>query len=628
MSRAVYINRSDSSGPSGGKLRRALAIILVLVLLAIAMVLLFVKNQNEEADSIMERFETALDAGDFNEVLDIHTQAQERSLSKRQSEKNRSIYSEAVLEIEEILFGRINNIVNSLQTTSRPELSEEDIAYLTGLEDFSVSKLSEMISNMGLQVMSGELSVSKARSILAELADFELVAPEAAEMRGELPALEKASEPYQRAMALFENENYLAAASSLDVALDSPDVINDSLAGELFASELVRVRQTMRPILIAQIEALMDRNKFITAERQMEELIKFFPDDSEVISVYEAIRQQVPRDLVQYSGNLEHITLRPLIANTAVGLSGTAVAQTADSTMLTSYEFRRILEELHLANYVLIDIETMLNEQGVFQTIYLPAGKKPLLLTLEGFNYYPARKLSGNVENLVLDDQGNVAGTYTNASGQKVIERESEAIGILDAFVDEHPDFSFDGAKGTITLTGSMGIFGYVTSEEQLFLRNQQAAAFNLPSELYTEADFAENERQAKLIVDTLKSTGWTFGSQTYDGSEVTAMTQEQLDENTKKWQEEVGSITGNVQVLAYPNGAILSGDDPRKTFLQGEGIRYFLGIGPTPYAVGTTNYLYMDRLYMGGYAVRNHLTARLFDSAKVYDPARTIPIQ
>lgn len=628
MSRSVYINRSDSSGPRGGKLRRALAIILVLVLLAVALVLLFVKRQNDAADGILSRFEEALEAGEYNDVLDIHTLAQERSLSKSQSEKNREIYSEAVLEMEDVLFGRIDDIIESLQSTSSSALTDEDIAYLSGLEEFSASKLSELISSMGLQVMAGELSASQARSILAKLANIEVVADEAAAMRGELAALESASEPYQRAMALFDNENYLAAAISLDEALDTPEVINDSLAGELFASELVRVRQTMRPILIAQIEELMERNKFITAERQMDGLLRFFPDDNDVIALYEAIRQQVPTDLVQYSGNLEHITIRPLIANTAVGLGDSAVAQTADSTMLTTTEFKNILNELHLANYILIDIETMLDDAGAFQPIMLPAGKKPLLLTLEGFNYYPARKLSGNVENLVIDDNGNVAGVYTNASGQKVTERESEAIGILDAFIDEHPDFSFDGAKGTITLTGNMGVFGYVYTEEQLFLRNQQAAAFSLPSELMTEEDFISQKNQAKLVIDTLKADGWTFGTQTFSGTEVSAMTQEQLEVDYERWVEEVGSLTGSVQVLAYPNGAILSGDDARKTYLQSQGIRYFLGIGPTPYAIASTNYLYMDRLYMGGYALRNNLTARLFESAKVYDPARRIPLQ
>ncbi len=628
MSRAVYIDRSDRSGPSGGGLRRVLAFILIIVLVVIALVLLFIQRQNNEADTIMERFELALEEAKYEDVLEIHTQAQERSLSKRQSESNREIYGEAVLEMEAILFGRIDRITGNLLNASSPNLTDDDAAYLSGLENFSAGKLSELIDSMGLEVLSGDLEIPKARRILAELSRLELVADEAAAMRGELPALETASPRYQQAMALFDTENYIAAAVSLDESLDSPEVIPESLASRLFSSELVRVRQTMRPILIEQIESLMDRNKFISAERQMDQLLRFFPDDTEIIALYEEIRQQVPTDLVQYSGNLEHITLRPLIVNTAVGLGDTAVAQTADSTMLTSYEFTQILESLYRANFVLIDIEMLLNEQGVFQPIMLPSGKRPLLLTLEGFNYYPARRLSGNLDNLVIDDQGRVSGEFTNASGQKQILHESEAIGILDAFVDVHPDFSFDGAKGNITLTGNMGIFGYVFTEEQVEYRNQQASAFGLPLESYTAEQLLEQRNEAKLVVDVLKSNGWTFGSQTYAGSEITAMNMEQLQMDTQKWMDTIGELTGPVQVIAYPNGAILTGEDERKTYLQEQGFKYFLGIGPNPYLVGTTNYLYMDRLYLGGYALRNHLSARLFESSSVYDPARSLPLQ
>ncbi len=627
MSKAVYINRHDSGRSGGGGLRRILAVLLIVVLMAVALVLFFVQKQNKEADSVMERFEAALEAGEYETVLDIHTQAQERSLSKSQSEKNQGIYAESLIEMENKLFGRIDSITAKLLASEQATLTADDLEYLTGLEEFSGSKLSEMISSLGLRVLSGEMSSSRARRILTQLADVEMVADEAAAMRGELAALDEAAELYQAAMKLFENESYIAAATALDTALSSPEVKADTLAARLFASELVRVRQTMRPILIEQLESLMERHRYISAERLMDDLLKFFPDDNEIIVLYEEIRQNVPTDLVQYSGTLEHLTLRPLIVNTKLGFGETDVAKTADSTMISSHEFKKILEVLHASDYVLIDIESLLNEQGNFEPIYLPPGKKPLLLTLEGYNYYPARRLSGNVENLVVDENGDVAGVYTNEAGMRVTEQESEAIGILDAFVERNPDFSFDGAKGTITLTGNMGIFGYVTNDEQLLNRNVQAAAFGLVGESYTAAEMLQQKSEAQAVVDALKYNGWTFGSQTYSGSELTAMSLEQVQQDIAAWKESIGSLVGEVSVLAFPNGALLSADDQKTVYLKEEGMKFFLGIGPTPYAVAAQNYLYMDRLYVGGYAIRNNITARLFESAAVYDPARTIPL-
>lgn len=628
MSKSIYVNRSSSRGSSGGGgLRRALAVVLIIVLLALALVLFYVRRQDREADTVIERFEEALDAREYNEILDIHRQAQERSLSRRQSEKNRALYAEAVIEIEQVLIARFDEIGDSLLASQQPSLSDDDIAYLSGLSEFSSSKLSELIDSIAMEVLSGGLTRQHASAILSELSDTNLLTDEIDRMNEELPELVEASEGYQAAMALYDNNSYIASALSLSDTLGSGVVTQGSLAAQLLSSELVRVRQTMRPILISEIEDLMARGRYISAERQMEELLRFFPDDQEIISLYEEIRQNVPTDLVQYSGNLEHITLRPLIVNTAVGLGDSSVAQTADSTMLTAYEFRRILEALHLDNYVLVDLETVLNDQGTVEPIYLPSGKKPLFLTLEGFNYYPARRLSGNVQNLLLNDSGRVVGQYLDENGQTQVARESEAIGIVEAFIEQHPDFSFDGARGTITLTGNMGVFGYVYTEEQLMMRNQQAAAFGLASESFTVEQMLEQKNEAVAVIDALKATGWVFGSQTYSGSEVPAMTEEQLIQDTERWMENVGELTGPVSVLAYPNGAILTGDDSRKLYLQEQGFRYFLGIGPNPYAVSDSHYLYMDRLYLGGYSLRNNLPGRLFDVAEVYDPARRIPL-
>ena len=79
--------------------------------------------------------------------------------------------------------------------------------------------------------------------------------------------------------------------------------------------------------------------------------------------------------------------------------------------------------------------------------------------------------------------------------------RDLDAITILDKFVEEHPDFSPFGAKGSLSLTGYCGILGYRTQTEK---ENQSAA----------HEENRQKEREAvKPIIEELKRTGWTFGS-------------------------------------------------------------------------------------------------------------------
>jgi len=46
-------------------------------------------------------------------------------------------------------------------------------------------------------------------------------------------------------------------------------------------------------------------------------------------------------------------------------------------------------------------------------------------------------------------------------------DRLFSAIGVVEDFIDSHPDFSFNGATGTISVVAMNGLFGYPLTEEQ-----------------------------------------------------------------------------------------------------------------------------------------------------------------
>ncbi|MDW7657333.1 MAG: hypothetical protein SCM11_09185, partial [Bacillota bacterium] len=259
------------------------------------------------------------------------------------------------------------------------------------------------------------------------------------------------------------------------------------------------------------------------------------------------------------------------------------------------------------------------------QTLFLPPGKKPLVLVIEGLNYYATRRETGNAWNLIIDEGGEVAAEILDEKGNLVIDRRGEAIGILDLFVLVHPDFSLDGAKGTISLTGYECVFGYVTDEDQLDDRNNAFLDNGMASISLSDREIEANRAEVIQIIERLKETGWRFASSTYGFINARDHDLDRIRTDTQKWLDQVGSLTGPVSMLHYPNGAFITGSDERAEYLKDQGFILFGGIGATPYLFTGSRYIYVDKVPVNGYTLRNsrqYGLERFFDAAGIYDRA------
>ena len=63
---------------------------------------------------------------------------------------------------------------------------------------------------------------------------------------------------------------------------------------------------------------------------------------------------------------------------------------------------------------------------------------------------------------MVVDEDGKIRNEYVNDDGS-VSVGDYDMVPLIDRFVEEHPDFSYRGAKGIVALTGYNGILGYRT---------------------------------------------------------------------------------------------------------------------------------------------------------------------
>jgi hypothetical protein len=242
---------------------------------------------------------------------------------------------------------------------------------------------------------------------------------------------------------------------------------------------------------------------------------------------------------------------------------------------------------------------------------------------LEGLNYYVTRRQTGNAWNLVLDEGGEVAALLPDGQGGFKVDRAAEAIGILDMFVTDHPDFSLDGAKGTISLTGYECIFGYITDQDQVDDRNQALLDNGFAPQSFSQAELAENLAQARQLAGRLKETGWIFASSTYGFINANEYDLAAIKRDTEKWLDQVGAVTGPVNVLHYPNGSFINGSDERANYLKDQGFILFGGIGGSSYMYVGDRYIYVDKVPVNGYALQNsqlYDLGRFFSAQEVYD--------
>ena len=331
---------------------------------------------------------------------------------------------------------------------------------------------------------------------------------------------------------------------------------------------------------------------------------------------------------------VEHLFFHPIIAfpQWAFHECGASESQRygLDDWMVTVDEYNRILDELYARGYILVAMEDVWSEvtdetgtHMVRNTLMLPEGKKPLVISFDDVNYYPYMLEEGFTSKLVLGDDGEIwAECWNPYTNETSLTKEYDATTILDTFVYEHPDFSLNGAKAIFSLTGYCGILGYRT-------QNDRDIAPDSPARPEFEEYRAAEIEAVKPVIARLKETGWTFGRHTWGHIRLDSKPLQTVINNTERWAEEVGSLVGPTSILFYPHGGRPDGDDWKQTgekfrYLQSQGFRVFASVGVSSfsYIKPDISAVICDRLHPDGTTFRHARSRYLqfYDAKDIMD--------
>ncbi len=618
MSGYDYIGAENSSRI---RFKKILAVLMVVALLAAAAAGIFIWQREKAQIDTLEAYITAVEEQDYDEAIKIYRSIRERALASDPSLEGSDPSSALLREIETDIETRLNEIFTKLEDDKEPD--NEQLAYAEGMAEIAGVRLIEFINEQLVSYLNGEMNVTQIRRRVNALLELSNVQPVMSETAEQLDIMAKAVPLVIEAQTYLDQQQWYDAHAAWTAISIKDDLGNFAI--EYAYRRIEHTEEKMLQPLLEDADRSLRGGRYVTAAEKLTRLQTVFPQNTEVQDRLDGCAPYIPEKTVMWTeyDSVEILAFRPLIIESELAFDDDEYAAAANDAMLTTSEFKAVLEQLYSSNYVLVDANSLYEADGSYREFIVPADKKPLIIVLDSLNYYVTRRESGNAWNLVLDDNGQVSTYYRTVDGQMKTEREAEAVGILDAFVQAHPDFSYDGAKGVISLTGYECLFGYVVSEEQADTRNPALTAHGYEEEDWSDERINLERNQAEEIITRLQETGWLFASSTWGNVNIRDASYETLQADTQRWLEQIGSLTGDIDILNYPYGAFVSGSDEKLAYLREQGFRFMTGQGSTPYRIFGSGGLYADKLQISGYGLRQPEQSgigRILDASAIYD--------
>ena len=324
--------------------------------------------------------------------------------------------------------------------------------------------------------------------------------------------------------------------------------------------------------------------------------------------------QQAYDSMVPWSGEYAHLCFPVLIEDTLRAFDGDDRSSIYAGSMVTTKEFKAILEDLYAKGYVLINIDDIAaittDARGVSmmdaKTLRLPSDRRPIILSQDNLSYSDVTNGDGIATRLALDENGEVKAVYTDSEGHD-LKGDYDFIPILNSFIEEHPDFSYRGARGIVSVSASEGIFGYDVAEGALMTNN-------------------ESRETVQAIAQKLVSDGWKIACAGYTHSYMNDMTYDQLVNDITKWQQEAGSLVGTTNILFYPYGGEVKYPSEALDYLLKNGLTYLCGLwADSNFLELGEGYMRQTRRFVDGYTLENAPSyfMEYFDAAGIKDTDR-----
>lgn len=412
--------------------------------------------------------------------------------------------------------------------------------------------------------------------------------------------------------------------------------------GESGASDLPGESTPVTSVEIAinpQVDSLLARADRLAAGYDYDSAISLLKADPlsqsnqkilDAISGYETVKSS----LVEYDiSQVTHIFFHTLIMDNSKSFDGDSREKGYNQVMTTKSEFLKILQSMYDRGYVLVRLHDMAAEtteadgtkKFTRSSIMLPEGKKAFVMSQDDVCYYEYMEGDGFASRIIIGEDGKPTCEMMMDDGS-ISVGSYDLVPLLEDFIQEHPDFSYKGARAVIAFTGYNGILGYRTAAS------------------YSESPTYEQDRQdAAAVAQCLRDHGWELASHSWGHRNMGSISYDAFKTDTDKWDSEVRTLIGPTDIILFPFGSDIgdwhpyTSENNRFNYLKSMGFRYFCTVDSSQYWVQMgQDHLRQGRRNLDGYRMYYDMIETdpakwrlndLFDVSQVFDPDRPTPV-
>lgn len=382
------------------------------------------------------------------------------------------------------------------------------------------------------------------------------------------------------------------------------DAARESSISAANQEEMVKSEAEM---LLAQAEILAQGYDYDGAITLLETFSGNIADYEELVTAksnYVTMRDS----LIEYNNpsTIPNLSFHVLIHDPARAYADKDYGGLYNRNFVTTEEFQRILDQLYKNNFVLVDYDSFVSSNSDLEgnanffavPIRLPDGKKPVMITETMVNYF-AYMIDSNKDGtadaggagfaskLVVDASGDIKAEYVDINSQTHIGNY-DLVPILEDFIKAHPDFSYQGARATLAVTGEEGVFGYRTNTSYIA---------SVSNEYYEKEVIA-----AKEVVQALRNKGYRIACYTYKNENYNQLNANLIQADLTKWNEQITPILGQVDTIVFAKESdIKDYSGPKFNVLYTSGFRIMVTNSDTPYAEVNNTYVRQSRLMVTG---------------------------
>lgn len=331
---------------------------------------------------------------------------------------------------------------------------------------------------------------------------------------------------------------------------------------------------------------------------------------------------------------IKNLSFHQLIVDPQKAFSDDRYGDSYPYHYITTSEFAAILQELYENDYILVDFsdfaQEVTNDDGsvaiTAKELYLPAGKKPLMITQTQANYYTYMVDSdgdgladkdgdGFASRLIVDGTGKLTCEYVDNSGTTVTG-SYDIVPMLEDFIARNPGFSYQGARAVISVSAYDGLFGYRTNPEA--------------KKLLGEAEYNAQLNGLPTVVNALREKGYRIACYTYDNVAYGKLDTAGIQADLNKWNAEAAPLLEQVDTLVFAKNSDICDDsgayaNDKFNLLNNNGFRYFVDFSGNETAAVSRNHVRIGRIMVTGDNLQNHKSMfdGLFTPEAVLDTLR-----